>query len=66
MLHEMRANNEIRPRCLLLLSKFLFSHGPLGLPLPVFEPFPKVATEYFTSFSETLSSPLDFSVQGIR
>lgn len=64
-LHDMRANNKTRPRFLLLLSKFLFSHGPLSLPVPIFEPFPKVATEYFISSSEKLSSHLDFSVPSI-
>lgn len=62
---DKRANNKTRPRFILLLSKFLFSHGPLGVPLPVFEPFPKVVTEYFISFSEKLSSRLVFSIQGI-
>ena len=50
----------------LLLSGFLFSHGPLGLPLPLSEPFPKAATDYLLlSLSEKFSSLLNFFIKGL-
>lgn len=48
----------------LLLSGLLFSHGSLGLPLPLSEPFPKAATDYLLlSSSEKFSSLLNFFIK---
>lgn len=47
------AINKGRHFHLLLVKVFLFSHGPLGLPLPLSETFPEAAAAYLLlSFSE--------------
>ena len=56
----MTPSNKKRPRFPLLFLKFLFSHGPLALLLPLSKPFLKVSTEYLISFSVKSSSLLDF------
>lgn len=58
--HDMTPSNKKRPRFPLLFLKFLFSHGPLALLLPLSKPFLKVSTEYLISFSVKSSSLLDF------
>ena len=44
------AINKGRHFHLLLVKVFLFSHGPLGLPLPLSETFPEAAAAYLLLF----------------
>lgn len=60
MIRHPAINNDFR----LLLSGLLFSHGSLGLTLPLSEPFPKAATDYLLlSLSEKFSSLLNFFIK---